>query len=55
MEAFDGEAVIGGNAKARRGQYQFGISLPVGERGNIDEGIGKNDSREGEELGSGLG
>jgi alkyl sulfatase BDS1-like metallo-beta-lactamase superfamily hydrolase len=45
MEAVVGEAVIAGNAKARRGQYQFGASLPVGERGNVDIGLGKNDSR----------
>jgi alkyl sulfatase BDS1-like metallo-beta-lactamase superfamily hydrolase len=45
MEAVFGEAVIAGNAKARRGQYQFGASLPVGERGNVDIGLGKNDSR----------
>jgi alkyl sulfatase BDS1-like metallo-beta-lactamase superfamily hydrolase len=55
MEAVDGEAVVGGNAKARRGQYQFGISLPVGERANIDEGIGKNDSRGGGGVGVGVG
>lgn len=45
MEALVGEAVVGGNAKARRMQYQFGMSLPVGERGYIDYGLGKNDSR----------
>jgi alkyl sulfatase BDS1-like metallo-beta-lactamase superfamily hydrolase len=45
MEALVGEAVTGGNAKARRGQYQFGAALPVGERGNVDIGLGKNDSR----------
>ena len=45
MEAVIGEAVIAGNAKARRGQYQFGSALPVGERGNVDIGLGKNDSR----------
>ncbi len=45
MEAVFGEAVIAGNAKARRGQYQFGGPLPVGERGNVDIGLGKNDSR----------
>jgi alkyl sulfatase BDS1-like metallo-beta-lactamase superfamily hydrolase len=44
-EAVVGEAVIGGNAKARRAQYQFGGPLPLGERGNVDEGLGKNDSR----------
>jgi len=47
LEAVVGEAVIGGNAKARRGQYQFGMPLPIGERGNVDEGLGKNDSRGG--------
>jgi alkyl sulfatase BDS1-like metallo-beta-lactamase superfamily hydrolase len=45
MEAVGGEAFVGGNAKARRGQYQFGMPLPIGERGNVDEGLGKNDSR----------
>ena len=45
MEAVFGEAAIAGNAKARRGQYQFGASLPIGERGNVDIGLGKNDSR----------
>jgi alkyl sulfatase BDS1-like metallo-beta-lactamase superfamily hydrolase len=45
MEAVIGEAVIAGNAKARRGQYQFGVALPVGDRGNVDVGLGKNDSR----------
>src|SRR5882762_5684296 len=52
MEAVIGEAVIGGNAKARRAQYQFGMPLPVGERGNVDEGLGKNDSRGGSGFGS---
>jgi alkyl sulfatase BDS1-like metallo-beta-lactamase superfamily hydrolase len=37
--------VIAGNAMARRGQYQFGISLPRGERGNVDAGLGKYDNR----------
>src|SRR5258708_36351820 len=45
LEAVVGEAVMGGNAKARRGQYQFGMPLPIGEGGNVDEGLGKNDSR----------
>jgi alkyl sulfatase BDS1-like metallo-beta-lactamase superfamily hydrolase len=45
MEAVLGEAIIGGNAKGRRAQYQFGASLPVGERGYVDSGLGKNDSR----------
>jgi alkyl sulfatase BDS1-like metallo-beta-lactamase superfamily hydrolase len=33
LEAVVGEAVMGGNAKARRGQYQFGMPLPIGEGG----------------------
>jgi alkyl sulfatase BDS1-like metallo-beta-lactamase superfamily hydrolase len=45
MEALVGEASVAGNAKARRAEYQFGMPLPVGERGNVDEGIGKGDSR----------
>lgn len=45
MGAVFEEAVIAGNAKARRGQYQFGAQLPVGERGNVDIGLAKNDSR----------
>ena len=45
MEALVGEAVVGANAKARRMQYQFGMSLPVGERGYVDYGLGKNHSR----------
>src|SRR6266436_3757460 len=55
LEAVVGEAVIGGNAKARRGQYQFGMPLPIGERGNVDEGLGKNDSRGGSGFGFGFG
>src|SRR6266404_2233857 len=53
MEAIIGEAAIAGNTKARRGMYEFGISLPVGERGNVDEGLGKNDSRGGSGFGFG--
>src|SRR6266404_3794431 len=45
MEAVIGEAVVAGNAKARRAQYQFGLPLPIGERGNLDIGLDKNDSR----------
>lgn len=39
------ESVIAGNAMGRRAQYQFGSPLPRGERGNVDAGLGKNDSR----------
>jgi alkyl sulfatase BDS1-like metallo-beta-lactamase superfamily hydrolase len=45
MDSVISETVTGGNAKARRAEYQFGIPLPLGERGNIDEGLGKLDSR----------
>jgi alkyl sulfatase BDS1-like metallo-beta-lactamase superfamily hydrolase len=45
MEAVISENATGGNAKARRSQYQFGTPLPLGERGNVDEGLGKFDSR----------
>src|SRR5882724_6983692 len=45
MEAVISEAVTAGNAKARRAEYQFGTPLPLGERGNVDYGEGKNESR----------
>jgi alkyl sulfatase BDS1-like metallo-beta-lactamase superfamily hydrolase len=45
MEAVVSESVIAGNAMARRAQYQFGTPLPRGARGNVDAGLGKNDSR----------
>ncbi len=45
MEAVISEAVTAGNAKARRAEYQFGTPLPLGERGNVDNGEGKNESR----------
>ena len=45
MEAIVAESVTGGNAMGRRGQYQFGTPLPRGERGNVDAGLGKMDSR----------
>jgi len=51
MEAVDGEAVIGGNAKARRGQYQFGMSLPETSM----KALARTILGEVEELGSGLG
>lgn len=43
MEAVVSESVTGGNAMARRAQYQFGIPLPRNDRGNIDAGLGKMD------------
>ena len=45
MDAVASESVIAGNAMSRRAQYQFGSPLPRGERGNVDAGLGKNDSR----------
>jgi alkyl sulfatase BDS1-like metallo-beta-lactamase superfamily hydrolase len=45
MEAITGEAGVAGNLTARRAQYQFGASLPVGERGTVDDGEGKLESR----------
>ncbi|HMD48293.1 MAG TPA: alkyl sulfatase dimerization domain-containing protein, partial [Bryobacteraceae bacterium] len=45
LEAIVAESVTGGNAMSRRGQYQFGTPLPRGERGNVDAGLGKMDSR----------
>jgi alkyl sulfatase BDS1-like metallo-beta-lactamase superfamily hydrolase len=45
MEAVTGEAGVAGNLTARRAQYQFGASLPVGERGNVGYGEGKMDAR----------
>ena len=41
MEHAVAENVIAGNAMRRRAQYQFGSALPVGERGQIDTGLGK--------------
>jgi alkyl sulfatase BDS1-like metallo-beta-lactamase superfamily hydrolase len=35
------ENIIAGNAMGRRAQYQFGSALSVGERGQIDSGLGK--------------
>jgi len=45
MEAAVSESVIAGNAMSRRANYQFGVTLPRGERGNVDAGLGKWDSR----------
>jgi alkyl sulfatase BDS1-like metallo-beta-lactamase superfamily hydrolase len=41
MEHAVAENVIAGNAMIRRAQFQFGSTLPVGERGQIDTGLGK--------------
>ncbi len=45
MAAAVSETVIAGNAMSRRAQYQFGGGLPRNERGNVDAGLGKIDSR----------
>jgi alkyl sulfatase BDS1-like metallo-beta-lactamase superfamily hydrolase len=45
MDAAVSESVIAGNAMGRRAQYQFGAALPRGDRGNVDAGLGKIDSR----------
>lgn len=41
MEHAVSENVIAGNAMIRRTMYQFGSSLPLGERGHVDTGLGK--------------
>ncbi|NEW86564.1 MBL fold metallo-hydrolase [Rhodopseudomonas sp. WA056] len=41
MEHAVAENVIAGNAMSRRAQFQFGIALPVGDRGQVDAGLGK--------------
>ncbi|MBM3556276.1 MAG: MBL fold metallo-hydrolase, partial [Alphaproteobacteria bacterium] len=45
MEHAIAENVIAGNAMSRRAQYQFGPFLPIGEKGQVDAGLGKNLSR----------
>jgi alkyl sulfatase BDS1-like metallo-beta-lactamase superfamily hydrolase len=45
MEAITAEAIAPGNLGARRAQYQFGTPLKLGERGSVDYGEGKNESR----------
>ena len=39
------ENIIAGNAMSRRAQYLFGSTLPAGERGQVDTGLGKALSR----------
>src|SRR6185369_11151674 len=41
MEHAVAENVIAGNAMTRRAQFQFGSTLPPGERGQVDTGLGK--------------
>ncbi len=41
MEHAVAENVIAGNAMSRRAQYMYGLPLPINERGQVDEGLGK--------------
>jgi len=45
MEEVVSEAVLPGTAMIRRGQFQFGATLPKGPRGQVDAGLGKGTSR----------
>ena len=45
MEEVVSESVLAGNAMVRRGQFQFGPTLPKGPRGQVDAGLGKVTSR----------
>jgi alkyl sulfatase BDS1-like metallo-beta-lactamase superfamily hydrolase len=45
MEEVASEAVLAGTAMVRRGQFQFGPTLPKGPRGQVDAGLGKTTSR----------
>ena len=45
MAALTEEAVVASNLAARRGQFQFGASLPVGDRGTVDYGEGQVTTR----------
>ncbi|ABD08837.1 Beta-lactamase-like [Rhodopseudomonas palustris HaA2] len=41
MEHAVAENIIAGNAMSRRAQFQFGTPLPVGDRAQVDVGLGK--------------
>src|SRR3954470_15386241 len=41
MEHAVAENIIAGNAMRRRAQFQFGSTLPVGDRAQVDTGLGK--------------
>jgi alkyl sulfatase BDS1-like metallo-beta-lactamase superfamily hydrolase len=41
VEEVTSENVLAGTAMSRRATYQFGFSLPYGERGYVDSGLGK--------------
>ncbi|HKA62444.1 MAG TPA: alkyl sulfatase dimerization domain-containing protein [Methylomirabilota bacterium] len=45
LEEIATEAVLAGSAMVRRGQFQFGATLPRGPRGQVDAGLGKVTSR----------
>src|SRR5262249_11908335 len=45
LEEIASEAVLAGPAMVRRGQFQFGATLPKGPRGQVDAGLGKVPSR----------
>ncbi len=45
LEEVVSEAVLAGTAMVRRGQFQFGPTLPKGPRGQVDAGLGKTTSR----------
>jgi len=45
LEEVASEAVLAGTAMVRRGQFQFGATLPKGPRGQVDAGLGKVTSR----------
>jgi alkyl sulfatase BDS1-like metallo-beta-lactamase superfamily hydrolase len=45
LEEISTEAVLAGTAMVRRGQFQFGATLPRGPRGQVDAGLGKVTSR----------
>ena len=44
LEEIASEAVLAGPAMVRRGQFQFGATLPTGPRGQVDAGLGKTAS-----------
>lgn len=45
LEEVATENVLAGSAMVRRGQFQFGATLPKGPRGQVDAGLGKVTSR----------
>ena len=45
LDEIASEAVLAGTAMVRRGQFQFGATLPKGPRGQVDAGLGKVTSR----------